>query len=1197
MYDKPGIVALWHLLLVVKSATTQSKGCRKVRLLPPLPFVPSPISGICHRFNIRGRYSAPLQKRAARIRVSQHLFAGRCLRTLLLLVCWSGGDAVCGWSQTPAPAWQGVLQNEAAQHIAQATVRLDAGDEHKVATTRTDGSFRFDSLLPQTYHLSVNVNGRLYSSPAAINIPAPAAAVTLTCQADGALAVGMQEAKAAASGEQLTSKAVSEIPLNKRDFSQLLLLAAGTAADSSGASNFTQQFAINGQRGVEAVFAIDGADSTDPEMGGGTFTNFNVDAVLELQSLSGVMPAEVGRGASGFTNIVTRSGTDAIHGSVFEFIRNSSLDARNYFDHSSPASPGRIPPFKRNEFGFTNGGPVFLPRLYDGRGKSFYFVEYQGFRQVLGTTQVFAVPTTQQRSGIDTTAFAGDTLTIPVNGAIASVLARYPLPNYPQGTFGANTYATSSKVVTNADQFSVRVDYQIGAKDHIFGRFTLDNLNGPITNPDQTVLDPSFGVEYIDRQKNGVVTWVHTASPRLVFESSLSATRTTPSFPTPNHTDPAIKFNDALFEPFNAAAGTVTRAFGNLFQARENISFTTAAHAFKAGAEVRLNRDSTYFGTSPNGEYDFGGGTAFSPSEIKSQSGTHDVHVGDPLPDTLSALLTGSPFAYTRAVAPSYFSNGDYIGPAADSRSAFAAYVQDAWKVTQRIVLNYGVRYELYTPISERARRGSGFYPTADGGQEFLVNPQPRYRTAMNTWGPRVQVDYRFSDKLRGHAGGALTTIPPNIWQDNFLTGGLPFVFYPRVTAAAGAQIPYGFQIMPSQLPRVYTPAGVDIFASGRPNDVPANTVVDIDRLERDIAALSGQPSPLNVAGMSRDFGNASLATWTLGLERSLGNVTASANYVGTTAYKLPRVTFPNAYPGATAAFARFTKFSAAGVPVGGFGTENEITASSHSSYHALQLSAAGQSGHGGPGLQASYTWSKSIDDTSSVSGTSATSSVGAIAQAASQNPFDTHAERGPSTFDQAHSFSLSLTQEIPLQSLSFLDGVNRKVVEGWQLISISSISSGTPFTVYSGIQQTGAGSANSDRPDQIGKPVLSTGRSRREDYFGRGDNNASFFSIPINVAGGTGPNQGRFGTLGRNTFRGPAFYNFDLSLVKDTPIGRRKSGSELVNVQFRSEFFNIFNIVNMGLPSNTILGSGFGLINRTAGSSRQIQFSLKLAY
>ena len=137
--------------------------------------------------------------------------------------------------------------------------------------------------------------------------------------------------------------------------------------DANGATNFTQQFAINGQRGVEANFAMDGADISDPEMGGSTFSNFNVDAVEELQSSSGWMPAEIGRGASGFTNIVTRSGASGFHGSFFEFVRNSAFDARNYFDHATPAYPGRIPPFRRNEFGFTNGGPVFIPDVYDGR--------------------------------------------------------------------------------------------------------------------------------------------------------------------------------------------------------------------------------------------------------------------------------------------------------------------------------------------------------------------------------------------------------------------------------------------------------------------------------------------------------------------------------------------------------------------------------------------------------------------------------------------------------------------------------------------------------------------------------------------------------------------------------------------------------------------------------------------------------------
>jgi Carboxypeptidase regulatory-like domain len=1099
--------------------------------------------------------------------------------------------------QSPAPAWRGVVRDENQHAVAAAQVSLEAGEGHPSATTAADGSFFFESLLPGVYHLSVTAGGRIYHSEALLKIPAQELNATLILNSDATLVLSVQQEKGAGGGEELSSKSVSEIPLNKRDLSQLLLLAAGTATDSSGAFNFTQQFAINGQRGVEATFAMDGADITDPEQGGGTFTNFNVDAILELHSFSGVMPAEVGQGSSGFTNIITRSGSNNLHGSFFEFLRNSSLDARNYFDYSSPVNPGRIPPFRRNEFGLTNGGPIYLPHLYDGHGKAFYFLEWQSFRQVLGTTQVFSVPTAQQRAGIDSTAYPGDTLTVPVNPDIAAVLVRYPLPNYLQGSFGANTYATSSKVATDSDQFSLRFDYQLGPKDQLFGRITFDNLDGPTTNPDQTVLNQSFGVTYADRQRNGVVTWIHTASPRLVFESSFGGIRTTPAFSTPNQTDPAIKFNDSLFEPFNAPGGSVTKAFANLFQLRENVSLTRATHAVKVGGEVRLARDSSYYGLSPNGEYDFGGGTAYSPVEIRSQSGMHEVHVGDPLPDTLSALLTGSPFAYTRAVAPSYFSNGEKIGAAEDNRSSFEAYAQDVWKVSPRIVLNYGLRFELYTPISDRKRRGSGFYPTADGGQEFLVNPEPVYKTWMNDWGPRLEIDYRFTDQFRMHAGGALTTIPQNIWQTNFLTGGLPFVFNPRVTAAVGSQIAYGFQITPAQLPRAYTPSGTDIFASGNTKDVPPNTVLDIDRLESDLAALSGQPSPLNVNAISRRMGNALLSTWTLGFERSLGNVTLSASYVGTSAYKLPRVAFPNAYSGATAQFAHFTQFNASGVPIGGFGTENQVSPNSHSNYNALQTSATGQTPHGGPGLQASYTWSKSLDDTSTVAGTSATSTVGAIAQAAPQNPFDTHPERGPSTFDATHSFSLSLTQELPLQSISFLSPLNRKFVEGWQLVSVSTISSGTPFTVYSGIQQTGAGSSNADRPDQIAKPALSTSRPRHEDYFGRGAANASFFSIPIHVPNGTGPNQGRFGTLGRNTFRGPAFRDFDISIVKDTPVGKRKSGGELVNVQFRSEFFNIFNIVNMGLPSNTIQGTGFGLINRTAGSSRQIQFSLKVVY
>jgi hypothetical protein len=143
----------------------------------------------------------------------------------------------------------------------------------------------------------------------------------------------------------------------------LLLLAAGTMTDRNGDANFTQQLAVNGQRGAATVFALDGADTTDPEMGGATFSNFNVDVIQEVQSSSGVMPADIGHGGASYTNVVSKSGTDQVHGSVFEFLRNAAFDARNYFDHPSAISHRRIPPFVRNEFGFTNGGPIVVPGI------------------------------------------------------------------------------------------------------------------------------------------------------------------------------------------------------------------------------------------------------------------------------------------------------------------------------------------------------------------------------------------------------------------------------------------------------------------------------------------------------------------------------------------------------------------------------------------------------------------------------------------------------------------------------------------------------------------------------------------------------------------------------------------------------------------------------------------------------------------
>src|SRR5713101_7662850 len=551
---------------------------------------------------------------------------------------------------SPAPSWSGVLRDGAGNSVDMAAIKLFAAESNREYSTTTSatGQFVFAGIAPGNYTLTVSAAGKIWTAADPVVVKDGAtltSSLQLSLQGQEHRITVAQDAASpqASGGEHLTTGEVSSLPLNERDFSKLLLLAAGTMTDTNGAANFTQQFAVNGQRGSAAVFAIDGADTTDPELGGATFSNFNVDAIQEVQSNSGVMPADTGHGAAGFTNVVTRSGSNQVHGSLFEFVRNAAFDARNFFDHKGDLDTRRLPPFVRNEFGVTNGGPVFIPHIYDGRGKTFYFAEYQGFRQVLGTTQVFPVPTQAERQGIDTATFPGDTLTVPVSNKIAPLLARYPLPNDPNGAYGARTFSQSSKVVTRTDQASLRLDHRLSGKSTLFLRASRNQVTGPTTNPDQTAIDPDFGVKFFDHQRNFVTRYSRTPTPHFSFQTALGFIRSTPQFIASNKTDPALAFGDGLFQGFNSADGSIFGSYGNVYQVKQDIGYARASHSFKWGAELRFNRDTTIFGTNPNGLYTFGGGPAYSPVLIPSASGQHDIHPGDKLPDSLTGLLTATP--------------------------------------------------------------------------------------------------------------------------------------------------------------------------------------------------------------------------------------------------------------------------------------------------------------------------------------------------------------------------------------------------------------------------------------------------------------------------------------------------------------------------------------------------------------------------
>lgn len=1109
------------------------------------------------------------------------------------------------WGAASGPqatgGWHGVLRNAEGQPIAGAAVEaLAPGTAAPLAsTTGGDGHFVFPTLAQGAYAVSVHWNGRTAQSVRPLERAAGAALqLDLRISPEFQLLFesgGETGVTAATGGEQLSSRQVSGLPLNKRDFSQLLLLAAGTMTDTNGSVNFTQQFAVNGQRGTTAVFAMDGADSSDPELGGATFSNFNVDAVQEIDSRSGVMAAEVGRGAAGFTNIITKSGSAQVHGSAFEFVRNAAFDARNFFDHPTIAHPGRIPPFIRNEFGFTLGGPIPWPGRRARR--TFFFGEYQGFRQILGTTQVLSVPTAQEREGVDTTTFAGDTLWVPVDSRIASVLARYPLPNNSQGSYGARTYATAARVVTTSNQFSVRVDHRISDHQQLFSRFSLNDVNGPLINPSQTAIDPSFATRFLDNQRNAALRYAWTPSPRFTSETALGFERTTPSYPSENHTQPGLKFADSLYEPFNLSAGSMTEFLSNLWQVQQHVTWTHSGHTLKAGFEGRRNRDTFFGGTRPNGVYTFAGGAAWSPVAITSASGAHNINPGDLLPDSLTALLTAAPFSYAISASPPGLPQGDRTGEVVVGRTAYNFYLQDAWKLAPRLSLSYGVRYEVDSRMHAVDGRSSGIMFIDSAGRrslwdasgvkpELLLNLKPEYAMDWGGWGPRLALAWQVRPHTQIHAGGAITTILPNLAADNLIMSVAPFVLSPYRYAAANAAVPFADAVTPMTLPAIYAPSGQLILGSGQAGRIPVNTPMDVDRFESDLQALSSdhQFRPIPTFGIVPNFRNGYIDTWSVGVEHDFQDVRFDASYIGTAGNQLARTDYPNGAGGASQPFAPFTDFDSAGQIVGGYGTMDVISNRSHSTFHSLQASVSRNTFRLGPALAAGYTYSKSLDDVSSV------------AFVMAQDPRHPRADKGPSGFDVTHVFSVNFAQVLPFDHLAWFKPLPRELTSGWQLFGVGSAMTGLPFEIISGIQQTAAGAGSADRPDLAGRPDCSTHRNVHEDYFGRGANNASFFYVPIGLSDGTGPNRGRFGTLSRNAFRGPGSRSFDVALIKEISLAGHGSRRE-TSLQFRAEFFNVFNLVNFAAPASVVLGPGFGVISQTAGTSRQIQFSLKLLF
>ena len=621
-----------------------------------------------------------------------------------------------------------------------------------------------------------------------------------------------------------------------------------------------------------------------------------------------------------------------------------------------------------------------IPGLYNGRNRTYYFGQYQGFRQILGTTQMLPVPTPEERRGLNSTAFPGDILHVPVGPRIAPVLARYPLPNDAQGPYGARTYATSSKVQTVTDQFSVRVDHKISDKAQFFTRFNLNDMEGPLDESTQTALDPSFAIRFFDHQRNFGMSYIRTQSPTFLMESYLGYVRSTPNFPTVNSTQPALVFGDGLYEGFNSAAvlrlatGTCSRDGRTLpglgeahLEGGGGNTHQPGYHCVRNGAQLDLP-------VRRRGRL-FAGRDSIAERTSRHRTGRCAARFAH------RAFDRHALFVYRHRGAAA-IRPGKRMGVAAVRRQAYNFFVQDRWTATPRLAVSYGLRYEINSTITEGQGQAAGFITENASGERidpmnqgaralYLVRPQPHYPLDWGGWGPRLAIDWKLDDKTVFRAGASITSQLMNLWQQNSVTANLPFTVTPYATAAPGRPPPFRNAVTPVALPDAYTTSGQPIFATGRSSDVAPNTEMDVPRFQRDLAALSPdkQVHALAVQGMSPDVRNGYIGAWTAAMERTFGEITASAAYVATAGIRLGCLESPNGYAGAEPGFAPYTSFDAQGRAQGGFGPIWIVGSQSHSTYHSLQVSAGKTSLRGGLGFQVSYTFSKSIDDTSAVLG------------------------------------------------------------------------------------------------------------------------------------------------------------------------------------------------------------------------------------
>jgi hypothetical protein len=1040
---------------------------------------------------------------------------------------------------------------------------------HATTTSTAAGDFAFAQLVPGTYRLEVTAPGfqKLIRPTLTVQIGSTTSVnLTLTVgQSTDAVTVTadapLLQSTIADIQTTIPGHTIEAIPLNTRNFVQLATLAPGVELPPG-----TLLPRINGGRPRTNEYLFDGISALQPEPGQVAFFPI-LDDIAEFTVEANNVPAEFGRFNGGVVNVATRSGSNTFHGSLFEYLRNEALNARNFF---TPATT-RKPEYRRNLFGATLGGPVVHDRL-------FFFADYQGVKQLIGKTVISTVPTMAERSGVFPSSIPiyDPATTTTVGGKfVRTQFANNTIPVPTNLTATANNYSRTANDADHQNQFDLRLDGSITPHDRAFGRYSYYNeVEQPVTPfPDGSgvVNAPVIGTGGVPGLSNvlgqqGVAGETHTFTAHLLNDARLGYTRrgnstagpTLPGTASSTLGIPGIPtnaaFNNALplftltgFQQVGPSASTFANFTTTVTQFTDAVIYTRGRHQFKMGADVRFYQLNSVAPPNPTGSF------AFTTTGTNQQGVTGTGN-------SFASFLLGQVDTFSIDLQTSKLRPRDHIQE---------YFFQDDFRVSDRLTLNLGARYTLHSPSTEANNQGAVFNLTTQQLAYAGQNGNSRSARTLHftNIAPRVGFTYALTPKTVVRSGFGIVFIDQSGITTPFTLPQFPFIQNVQQATQDSVNAALTLHNGPTVAPIALTPnagLGQSVYTANRnagsgyveqwnlafQRSVTNNLSVDVAYVGSHIVHVGIPDQNLNQLTTAQLAQGASLQT------------KVTNPYAGQVPGSLGAATITQAQ-----LLKPYPRFQNVAIYRNNSGTTN---------YNAIEAKVEQRLSHG-VYLLASYTHSKLIDDASSVFSSTVLSSPNSSSLVAADT-YRPYLERDSSLGDMPNVTSAAFTYDLPAgRGHRFAStGVMSALLGGYNVNIITSLQTGMPLAITQATNNNSFAGFVLQRPNEIANPTLPNNQRSLSHYF----NTAAFQTV------------GAFalGNASRNPVRGPNYRDLDLALIKHTKIGDR------TDVEFRAEIFDLTNTPALSQPNGSLGAAAFGTITSTTTDPRVVQFALRLS-